>query len=310
MGGNIFHSKEGTSNFTIWLFWHAGYQVGIPAGQDFPPLIGRFGDSGNEITRMFKWFPRRYAQKVASDFRSASRRIVSRIAIARDSLNPSIRRMRRVCIIKLPHQNIQLRCPPTISIVYLKASWQDFFFAGSCMAQRGSLSGRSPFCQLNVVKKNHQRWSWDSTSSACYVTTQKLARNTGQTAEKEEDSLTEGVKSNSIGENLLVPSDQGTLWRAKRQETEITHVRWCSQVFLDKKNHTTTQRKKASWQDTNELQPSCRVPVGRLYAHQVGQPKSLSAWKAPHHRCCSCLRLAFFAVGIASISQLPRWTAC
>ena len=75
-------------------------------------------------------------------------------------------------------------------------------------------------------------------SPACYVTTQKLARNTGQTAEKKEDSLTEGVRSNSIGGNLLVPSDQETLWRAKRQETEITHVRWCSQVFWSKKNTT------------------------------------------------------------------------
>ena len=28
-----------------------------------------------------------------------------------------------------------------------------FFFAGSCMAQRNSLSGRSPFCQLVEVKK-------------------------------------------------------------------------------------------------------------------------------------------------------------
>ncbi len=39
---------------------------------------------------------------------------------------------------------------------------------------------------------------------------QKLKRNTGQTAEGKEDSLTEGVENNSIGENLLVPSDQGT----------------------------------------------------------------------------------------------------
>ena len=40
------------------------------------------------------------------------------------------------------------------------------------------------------------------------------------------------VKSNSIVENLLVPSDQGTYWRANWQETEITYVRWCSQVLL------------------------------------------------------------------------------
>ena len=49
----------------------------------------------------------------------------------------------------------------------------NFFFAGSCMAQRNSLSGRSPFCQLSVVKKNHQRLLWDSTSSSC-IKQQKL----------------------------------------------------------------------------------------------------------------------------------------
>ena len=63
-----------------------------------------------------------------------------------------------------------------------------------------------------------------------------LERNTGQTTGKVEDSLTEGVESNSIGENLLVPSDQGTYGRAKRQETELTHVRWRSQVFGSRRN--------------------------------------------------------------------------
>ena len=39
----------------------------------------------------------------------------------------------------------------------LSRSVTSFFLAGCYMAQRGSLSGRSPFCQLNTVKKNHLR---------------------------------------------------------------------------------------------------------------------------------------------------------
>ena len=61
------------------------------------------------------------------------------------------------------------------------------------MAQRNSLSGRSPFCQLNEVKKKSSRMIVNPTSSACMETTQTLERNTGQTAEGKEDSLTEGV---------------------------------------------------------------------------------------------------------------------
>ena len=40
-----------------------------------------------------------------------------------------------------------------------------FFFAASCMAQRNSLSGRSPFCQLVEVKKGSSAMMI-STSSA------------------------------------------------------------------------------------------------------------------------------------------------
>ena len=40
------------------------------------------------------------------------------------------------------------------------------------------------------------------------------------------------TSNQSVGENLLVPSDQETYWRANWQETEITHVRWCSQICL------------------------------------------------------------------------------
>ena len=58
-------------------------------------------------------------------------------------------------------------------------------------------------------EKESSKMIMDSTSSA-YCKTTKTGRNTGQTAGKEEDSLTEGVKINSKGENLLVPSDQGT----------------------------------------------------------------------------------------------------
>ena len=51
------------------------------------------------------------------------------------------------------------------------------------MAQRNSLSGRSPFCQLSVVKKESSKMIMDSTSSA-YLKTTKTWRNTGQTAGK------------------------------------------------------------------------------------------------------------------------------
>ena len=47
------------------------------------------------------------------------------------------------------------------------------------------------------------------TSPACYGNN-KTWKKHGKTAEGKEDSLTEGVKSNSKGGNLLVPSDQGT----------------------------------------------------------------------------------------------------
>ena len=66
--------------------------------------------------------------------------------------------------------------------------------------------------------------------------------NTGQTSGKKEDSLTEGVGSNSIGENLLAPSDQGTDWSANWQETEVTHARWFSQVLLSQNMETNVIR--------------------------------------------------------------------
>ena len=48
----------------------------------------------------------------------------------------------------------------------LQDSWENmFFFAGSCMAQRSSLSGRSPFCQLVEMKKGSSAMMI-STSSA------------------------------------------------------------------------------------------------------------------------------------------------
>ena len=97
------------------------------------------------------------------------------------------------------------------------------------MAQRSSLSGRSPFCQLVEVKKGSSVMMI-STSSA--FKQQKLEETRDKPRERKKDSLTEGVKSNSIVENLLVPSDQETYWRANWQETEITHVRWYSQVLL------------------------------------------------------------------------------
>ena len=50
-------------------------------------------------------------------------------------------------------------------IVLATQKINNFFFAGSCMAQRNSLSGRSPFCQLVEVKKGSSAMMI-STSSA------------------------------------------------------------------------------------------------------------------------------------------------
>ena len=47
----------------------------------------------------------------------------------------------------------------------LRQVGSELFFAGSCMAQRSSLSGRSPFCQLVEVKKGSSAMMI-STSSA------------------------------------------------------------------------------------------------------------------------------------------------
>ena len=60
---------------------------------------------------------------------------------------------------------------------------------------------------------------------------------------KEEDSLTEGVKSKSVGENLLVPSDQGTYWRAngRRPRSRMSDgaVRFCCDLLtrLEQEQH-------------------------------------------------------------------------
>ena len=74
------------------------------------------------------------------------------------------------------------------------------------------MAQRSFRCQLSKVKKKSSKMIWSSNKLCMSLmkTQQKLERNTGQTAERKEDSLTQGVESNSEVENLLVPSDQGT----------------------------------------------------------------------------------------------------
>ena len=71
-----------------------------------------------------------------------------------------------------------------------------------------------------------------------YETRQTLARNTGQTAERKEDSLTEGVKSNSKGKPASAIRSRDIRAR-QRQKTEITHVRIRSQVLDRLKSQTT-----------------------------------------------------------------------
>ena len=69
----------------------------------------------------------------------------------------------------------------------------------------------------------------DSTSSA--FKQQKLEETRDKPWERK-NSLIEGVKSKSVGENLLVPSDQGTYWRANWQETEITACQMVQSGFV------------------------------------------------------------------------------
>ena len=54
--------------------------------------------------------------------------------------------------------------------------------------------------KLSEKRESSEMISLNPTSSACVKQGKTLARNTGQTAEKKEDSLTEGVKNNSEGE--------------------------------------------------------------------------------------------------------------
>ena len=70
-----------------------------------------------------------------------------------------------------------------------------FFLAGCCMAQRRSLSGRSPFCQLF---KGLQKTSvWDELNIRITLQVKDWNRikrwNAGQTTSRKGDSLAEGV---------------------------------------------------------------------------------------------------------------------
>ena len=56
-----------------------------------------------------------------------------------------------LCAVLVCHQKMPV--PSVAKNNHCLAGHFYFFFAGSCMAQQNSLSGRSPFCQLSAVKK-------------------------------------------------------------------------------------------------------------------------------------------------------------
>ena len=92
------------------------------------------------------------------------------------------------------------RCPggcPSVSWAFVKAC--SFFGFADWRANRPGLT------QAALSKKNEHLWK------LCMLCQQlENLKETRENREGKEDSLTESVKSNSIGENLLVPSDQGT----------------------------------------------------------------------------------------------------
>ncbi len=85
------------------------------------------------------------------------------------------------------------------------------------MAQRSSLSGRSPFCQLRKKKLEKDL----KTSRMICVTSNKLCMSAKSNKTWKKHGTNRGqerrqphrgcLKNNSIGGNLPVPSDQGTL---------------------------------------------------------------------------------------------------
>ena len=84
-----------------WLpKWHTSWS-------GFPPLIDLTSwDTSNprhKIVRMFKSFPRRYAQKRTRNLRPASRRIISHTAVARNPFDPTMWRIRSI---RHPHHTI------------------------------------------------------------------------------------------------------------------------------------------------------------------------------------------------------------
>ena len=120
------------------------------------------------------------------------------------------------------------------------------------MAQRSSLSGRSPFCQLikklENIKSSKMIWIsvklCKSKSEEQQLKSKKHWTNRGQ----ERRQPPRECRKQQHRKNRLEPSDQGTL-DMPRARAEITHVRWRSQVCLV--NETTTSHK--NWWDMQRL---------------------------------------------------------
>ena len=70
----------------------------------------------------------------------------------------------RRCALDIPSQHLTVQLPGRVpvgerySLLDLYFACATFFFSGCCMAQRRSLSGRSPLCQQTLITKSQCHW--------------------------------------------------------------------------------------------------------------------------------------------------------
>ena len=129
------------SHMIVLTYWLPALAYQLVRFSPFDMSSCSFRDSGNKITRMFKWFPRRYAQKTTSNLRPATRRSVSYITVAGNSFNPSMRRIRRVCIIKFSHQRIHC---PTQALAFDKSIASSFVVHPPCHTSGSKFLCKTP----------------------------------------------------------------------------------------------------------------------------------------------------------------------
>ena len=79
------------------------------------------------------------------------------------------------------------------------ATCRNLFFLSECCGSTVRCPGGLPSVSKLSEKRRSSEMIGLSNKHCMYETRQTLERNTGQTAEGKEDSLTEGVKSNSVG---------------------------------------------------------------------------------------------------------------